>query len=106
MSALTRTMAAGYPLGEASPLEDVVERGEALLRPLDSLFRQYPAYRIADAETERRCRCGNPIRASGAAPNCAAPDGTYRVYGADGAFLALSRAEGGVLRAVRNFFSA
>ena len=100
MSALTRTMAAGYPLSEAAPLEDVLARGMELLRPVDSLFRQYPAYRIADAETERRCRCGNPIRAGGAMP-----DGTYRVYGADGAFLALSRAEGGVLTSIRNFFS-
>ena len=100
MSALTRTMSAGYTLEEAVSLDDVVARGEELLRPVDSLFRQYPAYRVADAETERRCRCGNPIRAGGAVP-----DGTYRVYGADGAFLALSRAEGGVLTALRNFFS-
>ena len=105
MSALTRTMAAGYTLEEAAPLDDVLARGEALLRPVDSLFRQYPAYRIADAEAERRCRCGNPIRAGGAALNCAAPDGLWRVYGVDGAFLALSHAEGGVLTAVRNFFS-
>ena len=100
MSALTRTMSAGYTLEEAVSLDDVVARGEELLRPVDSLFRQYPAYRVADAETERRCRCGNPIRAGGAVG-----DGTYRVYGADGAFLALSRAEGGVLTALRNFFS-
>ena len=66
--------------------------------PVDSLFREHPAYRIAAAEAERRCRCGNPIRAS-------VPDGTYRVYGGDGAFLALSRCEGGVLTSLRNFFS-
>ena len=100
MSALTRTVAAGYTLEEAAALEDVPARGDQLLRPVDSLFRQYPAYRIADAETERRCRCGNPVRAGDAAP-----DGTYRVYGTDGTFLALSRADGGVLTAIRNFFS-
>lgn len=100
MSALTRTMAAGYTLRDAAALEDVLARGGELLRPVDSLFRQYPAYRITDAETERRCRCGNPVRAGGAAP-----DGLWRVYGADGAFLALSRAENGVLTSIRNFFS-
>ena len=98
MSALARTRAAGFTLDEAVTLDEVQERGEALLRPLDSLFRQYPAYRIEDAETERRCRCGNPIRESIA-------NGTYRVYGRDGAFLALSRCEDGVLTSIRNFFS-
>ncbi|MBQ7713927.1 MAG: tRNA pseudouridine(55) synthase TruB [Oscillospiraceae bacterium] len=97
MSALTRTMAAGWTLAEAVPLDEAVERGAALLRPVDSLFRQYPAYRIADAETERRCLCGNPLYANAA-------DGMYRVYARSGAFLALSRAESGVLTAVKNFF--
>ena len=100
MSALTRTVAAGYTLGEAAALEDVIAKGETLLRPIDSLFRQYPAYHITRAEAERRCRCGNPLRAGDAVP-----DGTYRVYGVDGAFLALSRAEHGVLTSIRNFFS-
>ena len=83
---------------EAVTLEQVQSRGAEALRPTDSLFRRYPAYRIADAETERRCRCGNPICAQ------LAP-GTYRVYGADGTFLALSEAKDGVLTAKRNFFS-
>ena len=99
MSALTRTMAAGFTLDEAVTLEDAQERGEALLRPVDSLFRQYPAYRIDYAEAERRCRCGNPIRAFNS------KDGIYRVYGQDGAFLALSRCENGVLTSIKNFFS-
>lgn len=99
MSALTRTMAAGFTLAEAVTLEQVQQQKETLLRPTDSLFREYPAHRITDAETERRCRCGNPIRAD-------VPDGTYRVYAQDGSFLALSRAAGGVLTAMRNFFGA
>ena len=98
MSALRRTMASGFTLDEAVTLEQVQSRGAEALRPTDSLFRRHPAYRIADAETERHCRCGNPIRAQ------LAP-GTYRVYGADGTFLALSEAKDGVLTAKRNFFS-
>ena len=99
MSALERTMAAGFTLSEAVTLEQVQEQKEALLRPTDSLFRSYGAYHIADAETERRCRCGNPIRSD-------VKNGIYRVYGMDGSFLALSRAEAGVLTAIRNFFGA
>ena len=98
MSALTRTMAAGFTLDEAVTLRDAQERGDALLRPTDSLFRQYPAYCIDYAEAERRCRCGNPIRGFNLT------DGVYRVYGRDGTFLALSRCEDGVLTSIKNFF--
>ena len=98
MSALTRTMAAGFSLGEAVTLDEIQQRGTALLRPVDSLFEQYASYHIDDPEVERRCRCGNPIRAG-------VSDGTYRVYGLDGTFLALSEAKDGVLTAKRNFFS-
>ncbi len=100
MSALTRTMAAGWTLDDAVTLDAALAGGDRLLRPVDALFRQYEAYHIADAETERRCRCGNPIRAKETLA-----DGTYRVYGCDGAFLALSEAKNGVLTAIRNFFS-
>lgn len=99
MSALERTMAAGFTLSEAVTLEQVQAQKETLLRPTDSLFRSYGAYHIADAETERRCRCGNPIRSD-------VENGIYRVYGMDGSFLALSRAEDGVLTTIRNFFGA
>ena len=98
MSALTRTMAAGFTIDEAVTLDDAQERGDKLLRPVDSLFRQYPAYRIDYAEAERRCRCGNPIRAFDS------KDGMYRVDGRDGTCLALSRCENGVLTSIKNFF--
>ena len=99
MAALRRTAAAGFTIDEAVTLDAVQERREALLRPLDSLFREYGAYTIQTAEMERRARCGNPLKANVA-------DGTYRVYGCDGTFLSLSEAKGGVLTAKRNFFSA
>ncbi len=99
MSALTRTMAAGFTLEEAVSLEEIQTRGEAVLCPLDSLFRAYPAYRIEQAGAERHCRCGNPLRVPGLA------DGMYRVYGQDGTFLALSHCADGVLTSLRNFFT-
>ena len=99
MSSLRRTMAAGFTLADSHTLEEVQAHGEALLAPTDSLFRQYPAYAVPSPEAERRCRCGNPLTAD-------VPDGLYRVYGGDGTFLCLSRAENGTLTSLKNFFGA
>ena len=95
---LRRTMAAGFTLAEAVTLEEVQDRGEALLQPLDGLFAQYPALTVRSPGQEKRVRCGNPVTLPGTA------DGTYRVYGQTGDFLCLSRARGGALTAVKNFF--
>ena len=98
MAALRRTEASNFRIDEAVTLEDVQREGEALLHPTDSLFRQYPAYTIPSTEQERKCLCGNSLRAK-------LPNGLYRVYGRDGAFLALSEAKDGTLTSKRNFFS-
>lgn len=98
MAALRRTETSGFGIGEAVTLEDAAREGEALLRPLDSLFRAYPAFTIPNATLEKKCLCGNPLRVSLA-------DGIYRVYGCDGTFLALSEARAGLLTSKRNFFS-
>ena len=100
MSSLRRTMAAGFTLAECRTIEEVQRQGECLLAPTDSLFRQYPAYRIPSEQADRRCRCGNPLTAEGLQP------GLYRVYGTDGTFLCLSRWENGVLTSEKNFFGA
>ena len=97
---LRRTMAAGFRLEDAVTLEDVQARGEALLLPTDRLFAAYPAYRLPTAGKEARVRNGGPVT------DPALSDGTYRVYGRDGTFLCLSRAEGGVLKSMKNFFGA
>lgn len=96
--ALRRTMAAGFSLERAVSLDDVQAQGEALLLPLDAYFADYPAYLLSSPKEETRCRNGNPIT------GCPVPDGTYRVYGADGSFLCLSAAKGGTLTAIKNFF--
>ena len=100
MSSLRRTMAAGFTLAECRTIEEVQQQGESLLADTDSLFRQYPAYRIPSEQADRRCRCGNPLTAEGLQP------GPYRVYGTDGTFLCLSRWENGVLTSEKNFFGA
>ena len=79
-------------------LDAVQEQGETLLRPLDTLFREYPALRTPSPGTERRVRCGNEIRTG-------APDGVYRLYSQTGEFLSLSEAKAGTLKSLKNFFT-
>ena len=100
MFSLRRTMAAGYTLAEAVSLEDVQAQGEALLRPVESMFTAYPLYTLPSPGKEARVRNGNPITV----PELA--DGTYRVHGKNGEFLCLSRAENGTLTSIKNFFGA
>ena len=101
MSSLRRTMAAGYTIDEAVSIEDVQEQGESLLRSTDTLFRHCGEYRLQTEKQEKLCRNGNPF-----AVKEALPDGEYRIYGADGTFLCLSRLENGVMTSVKNFFGA
>lgn len=98
MAALRRTMAAGFVIDEAVTLEQAQEKGEALLRPVDELFRAHRAYTLQSALQAERAAHGNPIPARGLA------DGVYRVYDRDGSFLCLSRAENGTLHSIKNFF--
>lgn len=101
MAALRRTMAAGFTLSDAVTLEQVQAEGEALLRPVDSLFRDRPAYVLPTPRAVARCRNGNPVSVSEPLP-----EGEYRVYDPEGDFLCLSRLEGGVLTSIKNFFGA
>lgn len=100
MFSLRRTMAAGYTLAEAVTLEDVQAQGEALLRPVESMFTAYPLYTLPSPGKEARVRNGNPITV----PELA--NGTYRVHGKNGEFLCLSCAENGTLTSIKNFFGA
>ena len=98
MAALRRTMAAGFRIEEAVTLERALEEREALLLPLDEYFRAYPRFTVQNETQEKRAYNGNAFTARGVA------DGEYRVYDRAGNFLSLSRAEGGELRAIKNFF--
>lgn len=98
MAALRRTMAAGFRIEEAVTLERAQEEREALLLPLDEYFRAYPRFTVQNETQEKRAYNGNAFTARGVA------DGSYRVYDRAGNFLSLSRAEGGELHAIKNFF--
>ena len=101
MASLRRTMAAGYTLAESHTIDEVQAQGETLLRPVDTLFRQYPEYRITHPRVEQLCRNGNTFTVKAPLEN-----GTYRVYGMEGDFLCLSRLENGQMTSIKNFFGA
>ena len=96
MSSLRRLRAGPFRLEEAFALDTVLERGEACLLPLDSLFRDRPAL-VLDGERTRRVRCGNDVSAEGKA-------GEYRLYGPDGEFLALAALDDGRAKIIKSFF--
>ena len=97
---LRRTMAAGYTLADTVTIDDVQAHGETLLKPTDTMFAEIPVYTMSSAGKETRIRNGNPITDNDL------PNGTYRVYGRNGDFLCLSRAENGTLTSIKNFFGA
>lgn len=101
MSALRRVRAGEFSIDNAHTLDEIrqaSEEGEAesLLLPVDSLFREYPSLSV-DARGELRIRCGSSIATL-------AEEGDYRIYGPDGAFLALARVSGGELTCIKRFF--
>ena len=75
------------------------ETPEALLRPVDTLFSDYPGLSLSPA-AEKKVRNGAQISAPGALSS-----GTYRLYGTDGTFLALSRCDGQKLVTIKSFFN-
>ena len=102
MAALRRVEAGEYTLEGSVPLRqllDISERGEDvehLLRPVDTMFASHRALKLNEKQT-RLVKNGNAFSA-----DCA--DGTYRVYGPEGEFLALCKAEGGRVSTIKSFF--
>lgn len=98
MEQLRRVSAGEYTIEEAVPLQELLDSQDPAqyLRPVDTMFRNHPAVTLTDKQTTR-CRNGNSFSIS-------LPDGTYRVYAPDGAFLALSRVENGVMSTIKSFF--
>lgn len=96
MSALRRTRAGCYGIGQAYTMEQILA-GEAQLLPVDSLFAAHPAVMLTPAQ-EARCRHGNPVPCAGL------PDGRCRVYAKDGSFLMLGEYRDGTLFTVKSFF--
>ena len=98
MESLRRTTAGEYTIAEAVPLQTLLdtEHPEQYLRPVDTMFRNYPEITLTEKQ-EKRCRNGNSFSVK-------LPDSTYRAYGENGEFLMLARVEEGVMSTVKSFF--
>ena len=98
MEALRRVTAGEYTIEEAVPLQTLLETDapEAFLRPVDSMFRNYPSVTLTEKQ-EQRCRNGNSFTVK-------YPDGTYRAYAHSGEFLSLSQVSAGTMSTVKSFF--
>ena len=98
MAALRRVQAGEYTIEEAVPLQTLLdtENPEQYLRPVDSMFRNYPEV-VLSANQEKRCRNGNSF-------SMQLEPGTYRAYSKAGEFLMLAKVEDGVMSTVKSFF--
>lgn len=98
MESLRRVAAGEYTIGEAVPLQTLLdaEEPEKYLRDVDTMFRNYPAVTLTSNQ-ENRCRNGNAFSVS------LAP-GTYRAYSQGGEFLMLAKVDGGVMSTIKSFF--
>ena len=98
MAALRRVSAGEYTIEESVPLEVLLEseNPEAYLRPVDTMFRNYPAVTLTQNQ-EKRCRNGNAFSVK-------MENGTYRAYSQSGEFLMLSKVEDGVMSTVKSFW--
>ena len=99
MSSLQRTRAGCYSLEQAVPLDRVIAAGDpgALLLPVDSLFQDLPAVTVSQRQLK-------PIFNGAAAKARDLAPGNYRVYGPDGQFLMVGRADGTQLHTIKSFF--
>ena len=98
MAALKRVSAGAYTIDEAVPLETLLEEEnpEKYLRPVDSMFTQYPRV-VLTPNQEKRCRNGNSFSVT-------IEPGTYRAYSQMGEFLMLAKVEDGIMSTIKSFF--
>ncbi len=98
MAALRRVQAGEYTIEEAVPLQTLLETEDPgqYLRPVDSMFRNYPAVTLTEKQT-LRCRNGNSFSMNMA-------EGTYRAYSQSGEFLMLAKVEDGVMSTIKSFW--
>ena len=98
MAALRRVQAGEYTIDEAVPLLQLLDEAESekYLRPVDSMFRNYPAVTLSEKQA-LRCRNGNSF-------SMKLEEGTYRAYDQNEEFLMLAKVEDGVMSTIQSFF--
>ncbi|MDF2838812.1 MAG: tRNA pseudouridine(55) synthase [Evtepia sp.] len=95
---LRRTKAAGFTQEESVTMEQILASSNPFqfLLPIDSYFSNYPCLTV-DTLAEQKIRNGMQI-------SFPSPNGTYRVYGENQAFLILGRVEENVMTTIKSFF--
>lgn len=100
MTSLVRTRACGFSLSESYPLEELktkpVEELERLLKPVESVFSEYPEIRL-DSEQQRLYLNGVRLDAKRLRGNVR--EGMCRVFGTE--FIGLAKIAGGELISVK-----
>ena len=101
LSSLRRTAAGGLSIDNAYSREEIAALAqtgglEEIIRPVDSLFYEYPTATLT-REQKSRCLVGNSFAFAG-------EDGSYRVYDAEGNFLMLGLVEKGQMHTIKSFF--
>ena len=98
MESLRRTAAGEYTEERSVALQTLLgsDHPEQYLLPVDTMFANFPAYTMTQKQA-LRCKNGNPFSVS-------LPEGNYRTYDENGAFMALSRVESGVMSTIKSFF--
>ena len=98
MAELRRVQAGEYTIEESVPLQTLLDtdKPEDFLRPVDSMFRNYPDVTLS-ANQEKRCRNGNSF-------SVMLEPGTYRAYSKTGEFLMLAKVEDGMMSTIKSFF--
>lgn len=99
MAALRRTKAGKFTQEQAYTIEQLLaaEAPETLLLETDTLFSQYPAYRV-NAAAERKLRNGAQVKTA------IEDTGMCRIYTEAGAFLLLGKVQDGVVTTIKSFF--
>ena len=104
MTALRRTAACGFTLDDCVTLEQLREmrdkgETEALLRPVDRLFSDYPQLSVSDAQAKRFCNGGSLDLSRTSLRDAAPAEGAqYRVYHRERGFLGLGKVSDGELK--------
>ena len=100
MSALRRTRVGGFRVEDALTMDALCalsrEEIASALLPTDSLFSRFESVTLS-AEIESDCRNGRAF-------SLPLPDGRYRFYGGDGAFLMLGELRQRQVLAIKRFF--
>lgn len=96
MTSLVRTSSCGFTLGECHTLDEIQHAAdtdtlEQLIQPTDRVFSVYPELRLGEAQT-RMYRSGVKLDLA-RVRGVRADSDIYRIYGSDGAFIGLARAD-------------